>query len=803
MKKNTLWLVVAFLALQLPAQTFPPVINMPVTFYDFHADKSNPEFEPDHNGGLYPGMVQDTLDKDRKPVLGPSPFFNYYIAKWFRPWQAGDFTIPTYTNTAGAFGGIKTVNYDTAFKNVVIPMTLPFNYVQGSTGMYQYYNQNFFMLDGQGFGTEPAGSGHNYSFTMELHTDFTYDQGLVFNFEGDDDVWVFINGHLALDIGGIHSTKAGAIDLDTLKGMQIGKKYNFDFFYAERHTVASDIQITTNLFTPPGYLRLYRTPDTSSVNRLKSLDTAIAGQAFPIYAHVFDSLGIWQKDKDNLVTWTMVDTMGNPILSTTTGSSTGFTPTEANGWVTITATFTDPANPGKPIITSIKVFIAPAAGTHIVIEADSLAARSSRNDKPVGNITVNRTVSTTVYAVVRDQYGNFVRFANNASWSMANAGIASATPLSGKQWAARVAEVSFGNTVLTASEGSLIPGTATVACTGPNAAVPVTATLLDVNHNGHLDQIDIVLPDSVALGATLPTVQQLITSMNIVSTDGGKPVTLIASSMTVEGTRTIHVYLTENTGSTLETGWTSASIKLTDVSVTADGRPIYVAQIIDGAAPVIKSVCFAPTPNNDELRVYFSEPVQNLSPPLDPNYLFSLYTENGKYQFTSTSPTVVKYKDWFVYVFPPTTLSGLDSLVETGRPTFYLSLCGDVSIVVGSRIIGNPFTPGKTLVPVTGTVDLRPGTRVEVSILPALKAKLAPGGTIKGSVTIFDAVGNMVVDKSDLAADITNAKLYFIWDGKTKKSSMASAGSYLARVVIEDLENGKKQNFRMNIGLKH
>jgi hypothetical protein len=505
---------------------------------------------------------------------------------------------------------------------------------------------------------------------------------------------------------------------------------------------------------------------------------------------------------DNLVTWTMTDSMGNPILSTTTGSSTGFTPTEANGWVTITATFTDPANPGKPITTSIKVFIAPGPGTHIVIEADSLAARSSHNDRPMTSINVNRTVSVTVYAVVRDQYGNFVRFASGASWSMANTGIASATPLSGKQWAARVAEVSFGNTVLTASEGTLIPGTATVACTSPNAAVPVTATLLDVNHNGHLDQIDILLPDSVALGATLPTVQQLITSMNIVSTDGGKPVTLIASSMTVEGTRTIHVYLTENTGSTLETGWTSASIKLTDVSVTADGRPIYVAQIIDGAAPVIKNVCFAPMPNADSLRVYFSEPVLSLNPPLDPNYIFSLYTENGKYQFTSTSPTVVKYKDWFVYVFPPTTLSGLDSLVETGRPTFYLSLCGDVSIVVGSRIIGNPFIPGKTLVPVTGTVDLRTGTRVEVSLLPAIKAKLV-SGKIKGSVTIFDAVGNTVVEKSDLAADITNAKLYFIWDGKTKKASIASAGSYLARIVIEDLEDGKKQSIRQNIGVKH
>jgi fibro-slime domain-containing protein len=634
---------------------------------------------------------------------------------------------------------------------------------------------------------------------MELHTDFTYDQGLVFNFEGDDDVWVFINGHLALDLGGIHQTKAGAIDLDTLKGMQIGKKYNFDFFYAERHTVASDIKITTNLFTPPGYLRLYRTPDTSSVNRLKALDTAIAGQAFPIYAHVFDSLYRWVPSNDNLVTWTIVDTMGNPLLSTTTGSSTEFTPTEANGWVTITATFTDPANPGKPITTSIKVFIAPAAGTHIVIEADSLAARSSRNDKPITNINVNRTVSATVYAVVRDQYGNFVRFATNASWSMANASIASVTPLSGKQWAARVAEVSFGNTVLTASEGSLVPGTATVACTSPNAAVPVTATLLDVNHNGHLDQIDLLLPDSVALGATLPTVQQLITSMNIVSTDGGKQVTLVASSMTVEGTRTIHVYLTENTGSTLETGWTSASIKLTDVSVTADGRPIYVAQIIDGAAPVIKSVCFAPMPNADSLRIYFSEPVLSQTPPT-----FSLYTENGNYQFPNTSLTVVKFNDRFVWVFPPNTLSGLDSLVESGRPTFYLSLCGDVSIVVSSRTIGNPFTPGKTLVPVTNTNDLRPGTRVEVSLLPAIKEKLA-SGKIKGSVTIFDVVGNMVVDKSDLLPDVNNnnAKLYFFWDGKTKKGSIASAGSYLARIVIEDLEDGRKQSIRQNIGVKH
>ena len=807
--KKLPWFLVLFLALQLRAQNYPDTIWMPVTFYDFHSDGSNPEFEQPNDGGVHTGMVADTLDNSRKPMLGPVPYRNYEIAKWYRPWQPGDFTIPNYVITAGGgnnatiqYTGMVTVNYDTAFKNVVIQDSLPFVHI--GNGIYQYNNPNFFLLDGRGFGNE--GLPHNYSFTMELHSAFTYEKGLVFNFAGDDDVWAFINGHLAMDLGGVHQTANGALNLDNNNptGMQVGHKYNFDLFYAERHTVASDIKITTNLFTPPGYLQLFAkpgTPNTPDNPMLGTLDSATAGQRFTIYAHVFDSLYNWVPANDNLITWTMTDTMGNPILSTTTGPSTGFTPTEANGYVVITAKFVDPSNPSKVLTTSIKVFICPAAGSHIVIEADSLAAIRSRKDLPVSTITVDRTVSATVYAVVRDSFGNFVRFANNATWTMANPGIASVTPLSGKQWAARVAEVSYGNTVLTASEGTLIPGTATVVCKSPNAPVPVTATLLDNNHNGHLDQIDLTLPDSVALGAALPTVLQLIKSMSIVSDDGGKLVTLTASSMAADGTRTIHVYLTENTGTTLETGWSSATINLTNVSVTADGRPIFVAQIIDGAAPVIKSVCFSPAPNADSLRVYFSEPVLNVSPPLDPDYLFSLYTEKGPYQFTSTIPTVVKNDDRFVYVFPPNTLSGFDSLVETGRPTFILSLCGDVSEIVNSITIGNPFVPGQTLVPANGTSQ-RPGTRLEVSLLPAIKAKLA-SNQIRGTVVIFDAVGNTVVEKSDLTVDVTNAKLYFIWNGKTRKGSIASAGTYLARVTIEDFENGRTQSIRMNIGIRH
>ena len=66
---KTLWplTLVLFLALQSRAQQYPDTIWIPVTFYDFHSDKSNPEFEQPHLGGVHLGMVADTLDSSRKP----------------------------------------------------------------------------------------------------------------------------------------------------------------------------------------------------------------------------------------------------------------------------------------------------------------------------------------------------------------------------------------------------------------------------------------------------------------------------------------------------------------------------------------------------------------------------------------------------------------------------------------------------------------------------------------------------------------------------------------------------------------
>jgi fibro-slime domain-containing protein len=119
--------------------------------------------------------------------------------------------------------------------------------------IYTFESKLFFPLDAspaETSGTGQDGNPHNFGFTTELHTKFKYNGGEKFSFTGDDDLWVFINGKLAIDLGGLHPSATGSVDLDasaTQLGITMGSEYTLELFHAERHTSASNFRIDTTL----------------------------------------------------------------------------------------------------------------------------------------------------------------------------------------------------------------------------------------------------------------------------------------------------------------------------------------------------------------------------------------------------------------------------------------------------------------------------------------------------------------------------------------------------------------------------
>lgn len=134
--------------------------------------------------------------------------------------------------------------HNTKGVNLWTPYSITLNETAPGSMVYSYQNSAFFPIDNQLGGNQ--GSTHNYSFTYQLHTTFTYEPGQTFGFTGDDDVWVFINKNLVMDLGGVHGAQTGSVNLDTL-GLTRGNTYNFDFLFAERHTSESNLRITTSI----------------------------------------------------------------------------------------------------------------------------------------------------------------------------------------------------------------------------------------------------------------------------------------------------------------------------------------------------------------------------------------------------------------------------------------------------------------------------------------------------------------------------------------------------------------------------
>ena len=123
--------------------------------------------------------------------------------------------------------------------------------------------KQFYPIDGLGYDailgdttdkTNDSGSNRpehpNGNYALRGEAQFIYRDDLYFEFSGDDDVYMYINGVLALDLGGAHGICTKRVNLkDVAQQCHLteGEVATFTFFYMERNSDASNFKIETNM----------------------------------------------------------------------------------------------------------------------------------------------------------------------------------------------------------------------------------------------------------------------------------------------------------------------------------------------------------------------------------------------------------------------------------------------------------------------------------------------------------------------------------------------------------------------------
>jgi fibro-slime domain-containing protein len=240
-------LIIAVLSMsfQSASAQAPDSVSITGTIRDF----CNPAISPDCTahpdfegviGGLQTGQVSSILGLDGDPVFVPPAKPGFTNGTNFDQWWDD---VPG-VNSPG-------------------PCTLTLTKISDTPPTYSFSDASFFPIDegapecesGSHFGDQ--GRIHNYHFTLQIQTQFTYDAGSGQTLQvsnSDDDLWYFINNQLVVDLGGVHPPEsAPAVNLDDKAvelGLVDGLDYPMDIFFAERHTTESHFTFTTFLIEP-------------------------------------------------------------------------------------------------------------------------------------------------------------------------------------------------------------------------------------------------------------------------------------------------------------------------------------------------------------------------------------------------------------------------------------------------------------------------------------------------------------------------------------------------------------------------
>ncbi len=240
------------------SSSLPSMQNVVGVIRDFLP--THPDFNvvPSNGYGHYCGNIAQQLDADGKPVFIGG---GYRVAQEWRDRQSRQIAWCMYSQARddkegkGQKGSLDTgaITSDATFAQwfrdvpgVNMSRIHALTLTLQPDGMYEFTTNDFHPIDNALLGNDA--DGHNFHFTFEISANFAYDPAgdPMLEFVGDEDIWVFVNNQLVIDLGGIGGNSNQFIDLERLN-LTPGNTYTLKFFHAERKQPKSQFRFRTNI----------------------------------------------------------------------------------------------------------------------------------------------------------------------------------------------------------------------------------------------------------------------------------------------------------------------------------------------------------------------------------------------------------------------------------------------------------------------------------------------------------------------------------------------------------------------------